>query len=99
MISKFGSEKEVIDLVTQAIGDQTNAINSRTQAFEELSRKKWLETLNDFNKSQNFGTDLANGFQGYSTNLDRAKDEYFNYNKGVLDFGFVGENLPEFNKR
>lgn len=89
MISKFGSEKEVIDLVT-------GAVNNQTGAFEELSRKKWLETLNEFNKSQNFGTDLANGFQGYSTNLDRAKDEYFNYNKGVLDFGFVGENLPEF---
>lgn len=89
MISKFGSEKEVIDLVT-------GAVNNQTGAFEELSRKKWLETLNDFNKSQNLGTDLANGFQGYSTNLDRAKDEYFNYNKGVLDFGFVGENLPEF---
>lgn len=96
MISKFGSEKEVIDLVTQAVGVQTEAISGQTKAFEELSRKKWLETLNDFNKSQNFGTDLANGFQGYSTNLDRAKDEYFNYNKGVLDFGFVGENLPEF---
>lgn len=96
MISKFGSEKEVIDLVTQAVGVQTEAIGGQTKAFEELSRKKWLETLNDFNKSQNFGTDLANGFQGYSTNLDRAKDEYFNYNKGVLDFGFVGENLPEF---
>ena len=89
MISKFGSEKEVIDLVT-------DAVNNQTGAFEELSRKKWLETLNEFNKSQNFGTDLANGFQGYSTNLDRAKDEYFNYNKGVLDFGFVGENLSEF---
>lgn len=96
MISKFGSEKEVIDLVTQAVGVQTEAIGGQTKAFEELSRKKWLETLNNFNKSQNFGTDLANGFQGYSTNLDRAKDEYFNYNKGVLDFGFVGENLPEF---
>ena len=89
MIDKFGSEKEVIDLVT-------GAVNNQTGAFEELSRKKWLETLNEFNKSQNFGTDLANGFQGYSTNLDRAKDEYFNYNKGVLDFGFVGENLSEF---
>lgn len=89
MISKFGSEKEVIDLVT-------DAVNNQTGAFEELSRKQWLETLNEFNKSQNFGTDLANGFQGYSTNLDRAKDEYFNYNKGVLDFGFVGENLSEF---
>lgn len=96
MISKFGSEKEVIDLVTQAVGVQTEAIGGQTKAFEELNRKKWLETLNDFNKSQNFGTDLANGFQGYRTNLDRAKDEYFNYNKGVLDFGFVGENLPEF---
>jgi len=67
MIEKYGSEKEVIDMVT-------DAVNNQSDAFERLSEKKYQESINDFNKSDFWGN-MANSFSGYSNNMDRMVSE------------------------
>ncbi len=87
MIGKFGSEKDVIDEVT-------DAINGQTDALDKLSSQKWQDTLNDFNYSKDnnsFWKRMSNSFHGYENNEDRMKAEYGNYT-GAFDLGF-GRNI------
>lgn len=87
MIGKFGSEKDVIDEVTDAIDGQTDAL-------DELSSKKWQDTLNNFNYSKennSFWKKMSNDLHGYENNEDRMKAEYGNYT-GAFDLGF-GKNI------
>lgn len=70
LIDKFGDEKETIDLVTQAIYGQSNALDILTQ-------KKWQETKNEFNESD-IWNDYANWQEGYSDNIDRMVHEMEN---------------------
>ncbi len=67
MIEKYGSEKEVIDMVT-------DAVNNQSDAFERLSEKKYQESINDFNKFDPW-ENIANFFSGYSDNMDRMVSE------------------------
>lgn len=63
LIDKFGSEKETIDIVT-------DAINGQSDALDKLASKKWQETINEFNKNDFWGN-FANWREGYSDNMDR----------------------------
>ena len=70
LIDKFGDEKETIDLVTQAIYGQSSAL-------DELIKKQWQETKNEFNESD-IWNDFANWQEGYSDNIDRMVHEMEN---------------------
>lgn len=70
LIEKFGDEKNVIDIVT-------DAINGQADALDNLSKKKWQETKNEFNDNNIWG-DFANWQKGYKTNIDRMVDEMEN---------------------
>lgn len=70
LIDKFGDEKETIDLVTQAIYGQSSAL-------DELIKKQWQETKNEFNESDMWN-DFANWQEGYSDNIDRMVHEMEN---------------------
>lgn len=67
LIDKFGTEKSVIDTVT-------DAINGQTEALDKLSKAKWQETKNEFNNG-GFWNDTANFFQD-TDNIERMLDEY-----------------------
>lgn len=101
MIEKYGSEKEVIDMVT-------DAVNNQADAFDRLSEKKYQESVNEFNKS-GFWEGVANSFSGYSDNMDRMvsemeepvtlnltsaanrnKEEYERFEKIISQYGKLG---------
>ena len=67
LIEKFGDEKETVDLITQAIKGQSNALDTLTQ-------KQWLATKNEFNKNDFWGN-VANWRDQYEDNIDRMITE------------------------
>jgi len=71
LIDKFGTEKDVINIVTDAINGQSDALN-------RLTKKQWQETLNNFNNGNQIN-DLGNWMYGYSNNVERMLDEFGNY--------------------
>lgn len=82
LIEKFGTEKDAIDLIT-------NAVNGQTEAFAELTKKQWQETLNEFNDS-GFWNNVGNFFNGYADNVDRMLDEYEHYTASIDLSKFAG---------
>lgn len=67
LIDKFGTEKSVIN-------DVTDAINGQADALDRLTNSKWQETKNEFNNG-GFWNNAANFFQG-KDNIQRMLDEY-----------------------
>ena len=67
LIDKFGTEKSVIN-------DVTDAINGQTDALDRLTQTKWQEIKNDFN-DDGFWNGVANFFQG-TDNIKRMLNEY-----------------------
>lgn len=74
MIEKFGSEADAVQLVT-------SAINGQTQAFDDLTKDKWQETVNKFiigsdkKWTERIGDSWANLWSGTSNNFDRMIKE------------------------
>lgn len=67
LIKKYGSEVDTIHIVTDAINDQSSAL-------DELSKKKYIESKNEFNDA-GFLENISNNFNGYSSNMDRMISE------------------------
>lgn len=67
LIEKYGSEVDTIHIVTDAINDQASAL-------DELSKKKYIESKNEFNDA-GFLENISNNFNGYSSNMDRMISE------------------------
>lgn len=67
LIEKYGSEVDTIHIVTDAINDQAGAL-------DELSKKKYIESKNEFNDA-GFLENVSNNFSGYSSNMDRMISE------------------------
>ena len=93
IIDKYGTEKSVIDTVTESINNQTSAL-------DELTDKAWRKAKNDFNDTS-FWNGVANFFQGYGSNVDRMMDKYGNHSAKInlnqyADFAKDGEKLDEF---
>ena len=84
LIEKFGDEKEAIDLIT-------DSINGQSDALDILTQKQWQTTKNEFNKS-GFWNDIANMSEGYSDNIDRMLNEYEGY-KITIDLSKYGGRL------
>ena len=84
LIEKFGDEKGAIDLITDAINGQTDALNILTEA-------QWQAAKNEFNES-GFWNDVANGIDGYSNNIDRMLGEYEGYSV-TIDMSEYGGTL------
>lgn len=70
LIEKFGTEKDTINLVTEAISGQTSAL-------DKLTERQWQEAKNQFNNA-GFWNGIGNFFGGYSDNIDRMENEYAN---------------------
>lgn len=87
LIDKFGTEKESIDLITSAINNQSDALDT-------LTEKQWQAAKNDFNDSV-FWNDIANWSQGYDTNIDRMVDEMENVRE-ILSFSYNDVDSKEF---
>lgn len=85
MIEKFGTEAGVIDVVTQAINNQTGAL-------DELTSKSWTEALNSFNEKGGFVGKLANsfGYGGYHSNVERMQGEYGKADTSIVTGMFSG---------
>lgn len=91
IIDKFGDEKEVIDAVTDAINNQSDALNNLTQ-------KEWTDSLNDFNK-EGFWNSIGNWINGYDSNAERMLDTYGDYSISLDLFDFsYGYTNEEYNK-
>ncbi len=77
MIEKFGSEAEAVQLVTDAVNGQTDALDSLTQL-------QWNETVDKFNYdpdrkwTEKFGDAWANFWSGSSDNYERMQKEMEN---------------------
>ena len=84
LIKKFGDEKEAIDLIT-------DSINGQSDALDILTQKQWQTAKNEFNKS-GFWNDIANMSEGYSDNIDRMLNEYEGY-KITIDLSKYGGRL------
>lgn len=91
LIDKFGAEREAVNLITDAINGQVNALDNLTQA-------QWQEAKNEFNDSGFINT-LGNFIGGYSDNIDRMVDEYGNYTAAInigLFQGLSDENAEQY---
>ena len=75
LIDKFGTEKDIINNIT-------DAINGQSGALDNLSNKQWQELKNEFNDG-GFWNALSNFFGGYSDNIERMLDEYENYHAEI----------------
>lgn len=75
LIEKYGSEAGAINLVTQAI-------NGQTEALDQLSAQQWQETVNEFNAGNGLTEKISDFFVnligGYSSNFERFVDEVEN---------------------
>ena len=87
LIDKFGAEKETIDLITAAISNQSEALDTLTQ-------KQWQETKNEFNDS-GFWNGIANWLGGYETNIDRMKSKMEDVRQ-ILSFSVKDFDSKEF---
>ena len=67
LIDKFGTEKSVIN-------DVTEAINGQTESLDRLTKTEWQEVKNEFNNG-GFWNKIANFFEG-TDNIQRMLDEY-----------------------
>ena len=91
LIDKFGAEREAVNLITDAINGQVDALDNLTQA-------QWQEAKNEFNDSGFINT-LGNFIGGYSDNIDRMVDEYGNYTAAInigLFQGLSDENAEQY---
>lgn len=84
LIEKFGTEKESINAITEAI-------NGQTGAWEKLTSKKWQEAKNEFNGKGGIIKDISNLTKGYGNNIERMQDEYGKYEE-TIDFGSISGN-------
>lgn len=91
LIDKFGDEREAVNLIT-------NAINGQIDALDNLTQTQWQEAQNEFNDSGIINK-IGNFFGGYSDNIERMIDEYGDYtakiNIGLFD-GLSDENAEQY---
>ena len=68
LIDNYGDEKDAIDIVT-------DAINGQADALDRLTASKWQSTVDDFNKSDDgwkkFADSVSNSFGHYNSNFER----------------------------
>lgn len=81
LIEKFGTEKESINAITEAI-------NGQAGAWEKLTSQKWQEAKNEFNGKGGIIKDVSNLTKGYDDNIERMQDEYGKYEE-TIDFGSI----------
>ena len=87
LIEKYGTEKEVIDTITQAV-------NGQADAFDRLIEKKWIEKKNSFNDA-GFWEGIGNWIDGYDSNIDRMTSEMEDV-RNILSFSYSDFSSGEF---
>lgn len=93
LIDNYGDEKDAVDIVTDAINGQANAL-------DRLTASKWQSTIDDFNKksdkfSEKFADSVANSFGHYNSNFERMIGEMEN---STINFDMVNYNTDNFKK-
>lgn len=92
LIDNYGDEKDAIDIVTDAINGQANAL-------DRLTASKWQSTVDDFNKSDGFwnkfADSVANSLGHYNSNFERMVGEMEN---STISFDMVNYNTDNFKK-
>ncbi len=92
LIKKFGTEKSVIE-------DVTDAVNGQIGALDHLTNAKWQEAKNNFNDG-GFWNGVSNFLGGYSNNIDRMVAEYGDYKARIRLNDFINpdseDQLDEF---
>lgn len=87
LIDKFGNEKEVIDIIT-------DAVNGQADAFDRLTEKQWQEAKNQFNDAGFWGG-IGNWINGYDSNIDRMVDKMENV-RNILAFSLNDFDSGDF---
>lgn len=87
LIDKFGTEKETIELITAAI-------NNQSEALDTLTEKQWQVTKNDFNDG-GFWNDIGNWAKGYEDNIDRMVSKMEN-TREILSFSYNDLDSTDF---
>lgn len=92
LIDNYGDEKDAIDIVT-------DAINGQADALDRLTASKWQSTVDDFNKSDGFWNKFAdsakNSLGHYNNNFERMIGEMEN---STISFDMVNYNTDNFKK-
>lgn len=89
LIDKFGTEKETIDIITQAVSGQADA-------FDRLTEKQWQITKNEFNDAGFWGG-IANWFEGYEDNIDRMITQ-MEHKREILSFSYDDFDSANFDE-
>lgn len=90
LIEKYGTEESVVKSIT-------DAVNGGANAWDQLKKKKWTESRNEFNNNFSNGTlkgvgkNIANFFNGYQNNIDRMKKEYGDYSVDINTGSITGD--------
>ena len=90
LIEKYGTEESVVKSITDAVNGEANA-------WDQLKKKKWTESRNDFNNNFSNGTlkgvgkSISNFFNGYQNNIDRMKKEYGDYSVDINTGSITGD--------
>lgn len=90
LIEKYGTEESVVKSITDAVNGEANA-------WDQLKKKKWTESRNEFNNNFSNGTlkgvgkNISNFFNGYQNNIDRMKKEYGDYAVDINTGSITGD--------
>lgn len=90
LIEKYGTEESVVKSITDAVNGEANA-------WDQLKKKKWTESRNEFNNNFSNGTlkgvgkNISNFFNGYQNNIDRMKKEYGDYSVDINTGSITGD--------
>lgn len=90
LIEKYGTEESVVKSITDAVNGEANA-------WDQLKKKKWTESRNEFNNNfsnstlKGVGKNISNFFNGYQNNIDRMKKEYGDYSVDINTGSITGD--------
>lgn len=87
LIDKYGNEADAINIITEAIDKQADALDG-------LTKLKWQETLNGFNE-ETFWQKIGNRLSGYEDQIARMNAEYANMTQDIMLGSINGKDQQE----
>lgn len=87
LIDKYGDEADSINIITEAIDKQADALDG-------LTNLKWQETLNGFNE-ETFWQKIGNRLSGYEDQIARMNAEYANMTQDIMLGSINGKDQQE----
>lgn len=87
LIDKYDDEADAINIITEAIDKQADALDG-------LTKLKWQETLNGFNQ-ETFWQKIGNRLSGYENQIARMNAEYANMTQDIMLGSINGKDQQE----